>query len=678
MKKNLFCMLALAAMIGSAGCADDPITPEKAFTGGTTVETDASWNLESWGENEFTVTVNEDYLRQIGIRQWNYRVIYDDAVQQEGTVTDAATQVKISIPANASDQKRRVKTEVRFTKPDGVTTPWTPVSDLKQPGWLVPIDGIYWATGNLTLRDGEFALAYTSDEPGLYFEHMSSYGILSDGDRYSGKCYTPEETTISLGDIPRKNGDPCRLVKGVDLRMPTLYEMRKLYDVADGQSREINGRKGFMFGGGKLFLPLAGGCDRETGAIGYKGTNGAYWYSGEDVDGNGGLLAMSDDYTMLYYNLGTNTASVRCVRNIAKAAYVSHTPQTLEGNGQVVVQVVTSPGDMDGYEVMLTDGVREIVSTVSSQNPRAELVIPENAEVDDIEYELFVNGERTGKKIVQPGVVYYATYESHTPVGPVPADAFTLRVTCRTNMDEVIVQVKCLGLPELDHPVSKDDPVATFNIPANEGDERTFEIFVDEKNTGRKVVQMAPEKGLSVIWSPGYLTVKDGAYAFAGEQELGMYFKYNSRYGLTLDATGKKYSGTAYGPAPETKAYADIAAKEVDPCSLVAPAGTWRTPTQDQWLELLACTYEWEMDKYRVFSDGQQTVYLTPSGSIKDDGASMLQPQWAKVWSSTTHVTDATKNYTMIGTFSSKTGVFGCTIGTVHNQALMVRCVRDR
>ncbi len=671
-------MLALAAMLGSAGCADDPITPDKAFTGGTTVETDASWNLESWGENEFIVKVNADYLRQGGIHQWNYRVIYDDGVQQEGTVEGAATQVKIKIPANMSDKLRRIQTEVQFINSDGATPEWKPVADMKQAGWLVPVNGVYWAAGNLTVRDGEFALAFNPGEMGLYFEHMSTYGILSDGDRYSGKCYTPEETTVSLGNIPRKNGDPCRLVKGIDLRMPTLYEMRKLYDADDGRSREMYSLKGFLFGGGKLFLPLAGGCDRETGAIGYKGTNGAYWYTGEDVDGNGGLLALSDDYTMLYYNLGTNTASVRCVRNIAKAAYVSHTPQTLEGNGQAVVQVVTSPGDMDGYEVMLTDGVRVIVSTVTSRNPRAELVIPENTEVEEIVYELFVNGERTGKKIVQPGVVYYASYESHTPIGPVPADAFTLRVTCQTNMDAVSVQLRCLDLPDLEYVVSKENPVATFDIPANNDAERTFEIFVNGKTTGRKVVQKAPEKGLSIVWSPGYLTVKEGAYAFAGEQELGMYFKYNSRYGLTLDSTGKKYSGTAYGPAEETKAYADIAAKEVDPCSLVAPAGTWRTPTQDEWLELLACTFEWEMDKYRVFSDGQQTVYITPSGSIKDDGASMLQPQWAKVWSSTTHVTDATKNYTMIGTFSSKTGVFGCTIGTVHNQAMMVRCVRDK
>lgn len=35
----------------------------------------------------------------------------------------------------------------------------------------------------------------------------------------------------------------------------------------------------------------------------------------------------------------------------------------------------------------------------------------------------------------------------------------------------------------------------------------------------------------SVIWSPGYLTVKDGAYAFAGPKEVGMFFKWKSRYG---------------------------------------------------------------------------------------------------------------------------------------------------
>lgn len=680
MKRKMFWMFAIAATVGLAGCEDDPTTPDKAFLGGSIVETDAPWLLDDWAGGEFYVGINSEFLKQAGIGQWSYRVIYNGEIQQEETVADGTTSVKITVPANKSSLERHIQVEVKVPKTINGAPEWQPAVDMRQSTSLVNINGCSWTTGNLTLRDGKFVVSEKQEELGLYFEHLSTYGILSEGSAYSGVAYTPEPTTVALADIPRKNGDPCQLVEGANLRLPTLYEMQKLYEAYDYESKQINGVTGYLFGGGKLFLPLAGGCDRETGTIAFKNQNGAYWYSGEDDEGNGGLMAMSEEngYTLLSYNMGTNMASVRCVRDIAKAGYVSHTPQMLETSAETVVSVVTTPGDMDEYTVTLMDGGYEITAKATSKNPVAELTVPENTDIEQIVYTLFVNGEPTGKKIVQPGITNYGFYQSHTPKGPVPADAFTLTVTCMTDMDALDVEVKDGGSLSLRETASKSNPVAAFSIPANEGEERTLMIYVNGINTGMKVVQEAVKGRLSVVWSEGYLTVKEGAYAFAGAQETGLYFKYNSRYGMTLDETGKKYSGTAYGPAEETKAYAEIAAKEVDPCSLVAPAGTWRTPTQDEWLELLECTFEWEMDKYRAYSDGDQTVYITPSGSINATGSGMLQTQWAKAWSSTVHVTDAAKNYTMIGTFSSKTGVFNCSIGTVHDQAMMVRCVRAR
>lgn len=678
MKKMMFWTLALAAMVGAAGCTDDPITPNQAFLGGNIVETDASWRLEEWQGGEFTVKINPDFMRQASIKEWSYRVIYDADTQQEETLTDATTQVKIVIPANMDVQERHILVDVKIPSTIGGAPEWQPVVDMRQSMGLVAIDGCYWTTGNLTLRDGKFAVARSQEELGLYFEHNSTYGIPSDGSQYGGICYTPEEVTVALEDIPRDNGDPCMLASNGALRLPSLYEMQKLYDADDYKSIDKEGITCFSFGGGKLFLPLAGGCDRETGAIGYKNTHGAYWYSGADVEGNGGLLAMAEEYMILDYNMGTNMASVRCVRNLKKPVYVSHTPETLDSSAETTIEIITDPGELSGYVVSLVDGNYEIKGIATKDNPVVKIDVPENTDIEQIVYTIFVNGEPTGKQLVQPGVTNYAYYQSHTPKGPVPADAFTLTVNCISDLSTFDVEVTDGRALSLKVSASASNPVATFSIPENDGDERTLTIYVNGMNTGRKVVQEAPKNRLSVVWSNGYLTVKEGAYTFAGAQEQGMYFKYNSRYGLTLDPAGKKYSGTAYGPAEETKAYADIAAKEVDPCSLVTPAGTWRTPTQDEWLELLSCTYEWEMDKYRAFTDGQQTVYITPSGSIKDNGASMLQPQWAKVWSSTVHVTDATKNYTMIGTFSSNTGVFGCTIGTVHDQAMMVRCVRAK
>lgn len=51
-------MLALAAMLGSAGCADDPITPESAFTGSKIVETDMPWMIPDWRGGGFYGLLN--------------------------------------------------------------------------------------------------------------------------------------------------------------------------------------------------------------------------------------------------------------------------------------------------------------------------------------------------------------------------------------------------------------------------------------------------------------------------------------------------------------------------------------------------------------------------------------------------------------------------------------------
>lgn len=93
-----------------------------------------------------------------------------------------------------------------------------------------------------------------------------------------------------------------------------------------------------------------------------------------------------------------------------------------------------------------------------------------------------------------------------------------------------------------------------------------------------------------MTWSEGYLTVVDGAYTFAEPKERGMYFKWKSKYGIKFEGTvssSTKYQGVVYGPDEQSiPNYADVPYGDVDPCSLVAPAGTWRMPTSEQLLEL--------------------------------------------------------------------------------------------
>lgn len=680
MKKNLFCMLALVVMAGSAGCTDDPITQNQAFLGGNTVETDASWMLDNWEGGEFNVNVNPDFMHQAGIKEWSYRVIYDGETQQEETVTDGIANVKIKLPVNLSHEKRRIQTDVKMPMTIGGLPEWQPVVDMQQAAGLIELAGIYWTRGNLTVRDGKFVVATKPEDPGFLFKHGSTYGIPSDGGRYTGKAYTPEEIEITIADIPENNGDPCKLISGGDLRMPSFYEMNRLYEESfNSDMIERDEIFGQSFGGGKLFFPYSGVCEVKTGNFILKNEGAGYWHSGVNTFGSGGMLNFTKDDILLYYSDGVSMMSVRCVSNIREATYVSHTPETLEKSGAFSVTVVSDPGDMIDYKAALVDVEYdyEIKAFARDSSPEVTIEVPANEELFDVVYEIYVNDNPTGKRITHPGMTDYGYYKSHTPTGTVPADAFTLTVSCTTDMDALDVEVKADDGLSVKGVASKTNPSVQIPVPENTGrDDRVLKIYVNGKDTKLSLIQERP-LAFAVIWSPGYLTVKDGAYAFAGEQELGMYFKYGSRYGLTLDSTGKKYSGTAYGPEAESKAYDDVTNEEVDPCSLVAPAGTWRMPSREEWEDMFTYDFLFLRDKYRAYTDKKQTIYITPSGSLNTTGG-IANAQWAKVWSTTQHVTDATKNYSVIGTFSSETTVFNCTIGTVHNQALMVRCVKAR
>lgn len=206
----------------------------------------------------------------------------------------------------------------------------------------------------------------------------------------------------------------------------------------------------------------------------------------------------------------------------------------------------------------------------------------------------------------------FAEYVSHTPDGVLGSEAFTLTVNCRTNMPSFTVSLSGGGL-NLSETGSNVDPAVTFNVPANASSEdRIIKIIVNNRDTGVSVTQ----KGVAALtWSGGYLTVANGSYTFAEYDQLGMFFKYGSRYGAPSGDT--TYQGIAYGPDATTLAYADIPFGEVDPCSLVAPAGTWRIPTQAEFEELLGNQYTITDGRYIKVETGNQTVYLAgPSGSL--------------------------------------------------------------
>lgn len=182
-----------------------------------------------------------------------------------------------------------------------------------------------------------------------------------------------------------------------------------------------------------------------------------------------------------------------------------------------------------------------------------------------------------------------------------------------------------------------------------------------------------------MVWSTGYLTVKDGAYTFAEPKEHGMYFKWRSRYAIDLGQTvtsTSKYSGKAYGPEETTASYTAISKDDTDPCSLVLPAGTWRLPTADEMTEMTkGGSIDTKTGSYYTCTDGDQTVCLVAGGQLKKDGTGVTSPTNVFVWTGTKD-TDGKCQYLMW--MSSASGTPKIAKLTMNDAALQVRCVKSK
>lgn len=499
----------------------------------------------------------------------------------------------------------------------GAEPQWTKIVEARQEAALVLTAGFYWAKGNVTLMDGKFAVADKMSDLGLYFRQGSKYGVPSDGGSYAGTAYTP---------------------------------------LASGQ---ISGKSQF----------------------------GGYWGLGANYAGEGVIYVLNADYSMVDYDLaGTNMASLRCVKNIRQPSYVSHTPASVTDNASFKLTVKTDPGEFPAYEVDIEAEDGEIRSIdASSSETEVTLTVPKNDEVGNREWRLFINRVYSGVSFVQPGKKNYVDYISHSP-SKATYEAFTLSVKCESDLASFPVVIKGSDGLELTQNGSKENPTVSFSVPENSGEERTLAIWVNGSDTGKSVRQEAnpATNAFSVTWSEGYLTVVDGAYTFAEPKERGMYFKWKSKYGIKFEGTvssSTKYQGVVYGPGEQSiPNYADVPYGDVDPCSLVAPAGTWRMPTSEQLLELVADgSKEFEPYAFRMCSDGMQEVYLASAGQLTNDGLSVKSANIISVWTPDASETKPGQySYLMwlMSTESSKGSVSAN--GVLPQTAMMVRCVRSK
>ena len=610
---------------------------------------------------------------------WQYRVTLGDAVGDAVEVTEPTEKIGIHIDASESVEERAVIVEMAEV---AETPVWTKIVEAKQQAGMELLGGFSWTKSNVSVKNDRFVLADKPSDSGLFFRHESGYGVPSDEATYAGTAYTPAPVQIAIDAIPQNEGvDPCSLIDPA-LRMPTFAELTELYYGEDVQ-RTQDGVTGMGYTGVSLFLPYCGVMSTETGTSVGKSTFGGYWGLGGDFHGNGVIYSLNGEigYSLLDYDaVGTNMAMVRCVRNVPQPKYVMHTlPETVDYKA-FSLNVETDPGAFTYYDVTVWGDDGTLTQTgATDARPQVSVGIPKNDTKQDRTLRLFVNHIYTGVEFVQPAMTDYALYVSHTPASA-EYGAFTLSVTCDSDMASFPVVVKGSDGGEWSGTGSKENPTVEIAIPENTGEERTLSIWVngvDTKKTVKQGKQVVPLV-YSVVWSEGYLTVRDGAYVFAAPKERGMYFKYKSQYGFALPdplESKPKYGGVVYGPTATEMAYADIPYGDTDPCSLVAPAGTWRMPTADELIELTSeGSKEFVVDTYRLCSDGEQDVYLVPSG--QSTGSSLMLPTASLMWSSDAGDAGKARYLAWSNTATSKPMVSSG--GTSQANSMMVRCVRAK
>lgn len=299
--KNLCTSVVLFLLfLGSVfvSCKDDN-TPGGPLPGEDSVRLvqSAVPDTVSWNGGVFGLTVDTEN------ESWQLKVTSD--ADPTGVVSQyEEKKVTVEIPQYLGEEVQDV-TILLLSKDE-----WVEVCHAKQQPGSVRIGEAVWAKGNLTLKSQPAALseqllptnwsfvAAAESDPGLYFKHRSTYGILSDGDAYSGTAYDPSPSAIALADIPAGNGDPCaQLAPAGRWRLPSMGELEELASYCEDGVKTVDGMACRVFDGGKLLMPLAGACD-TLGSIGFKQTNGGYWGSGEDVEGHGSVMMLgTDDFT---------------------------------------------------------------------------------------------------------------------------------------------------------------------------------------------------------------------------------------------------------------------------------------------------------------------------------------------------------------------------------------------
>lgn len=174
----------------------------------------------------------------------------------------------------------------------------------------------------------------------------------------------------------------------------------------------------------------------------------------------------------------------------------------------------------------------------------------------------------------------------------------------------------------------------SVSLPATFSRKGNYKITV-EFNKSDKYILVG-----GVKWAPGNLYVQGGVYAFENRQQDyhtgmngGSYFPWNS---LSI--------------VPNTANMTNVYDYKKDPCSKVAPAGKWQTPTYQQIVALNSNYTKSVSDPAGAWYGGVNTgVFLPANGYYTSSGTIQAFGQGCYSWSS--HVNTANNNpYYILGT----------------------------
>lgn len=682
-------MAGLAAgiiMAGSVACSKSDVQEEKGKEYIVTEYGSSGFPEEiPYNGGSYSLFLNTDIQTRSSSPEfipWLYRLTEGGTVHEPVPVTEKTEETVIEVSPNYSISERDIMVEISYSSD---SPEWETVTVTTQASAFMQIGDFFWAKGNITVNDGRFVLTDRMSDTGLLFRNGSIYGIpVSENGQYGGTAYNPEPVSIALDEIPYglEDTDPCSLV-GDEFRTPSYAELMSLYSYEDYTSgHELDGIRGMGYTGYSYFMPFGGYLSAETGVFAGLSEYGGFWGLGSNYHSDPVIYIMNADYSMVNFDLvGANLAMVRCVRDIRLPSYLSHSAEGIQGNSGFSLTVCTDPGEFHEYTVSVESNDGEYMEEMLSPgHSEAVFNIPENADTEERTWKIYVNQIYTGKSIVQDGLSDYAIYLSHSPASA-GYEAFELRVRYMSDKVSFPVEIKGSdGFSDMVYGTSSGSEVV-FQIPENTGDERTLSIWIDGTDTGKSVVQEGSPASsrLSVIWSSGYLTVKDGAFTFAGSDEKGLYFKWKSAAGIDLgqDVTSSsRYGGTVFTPE-ETSIpdYADVPYGNSDPCAMISPAGTWRMPSPELLEELAGAVSEGAEGGKECY-DGEQRIRFVPSGMLNKDGSKVMLPSSSiLIWTDAVSGEDPSKRQYFMWSMSGSSGKLS---KNDPNVGMMVRCVRDR